>query len=152
MATAEADRRWMTEALREAADAGTRGEVPVGAVVVADGMLLGRAGNSPVRLHDPTAHAEILALRQAGRRAASYRLPGAVLYATVEPCPMCMGAALHARLARVVYGCDDPKAGAAATLFRLGADPRLNHRLAVTGGVAADESRALLRAFFRARR
>ncbi len=148
----EPDQRWMQEALREAAAAGARGEVPVGAVVVLAGRLLARAGNAPIGHCDPTAHAEILALRAAARAAGSYRLPGAVLYATVEPCPMCMGAALHARVARVVYGCDDPKAGAARSLYRLGDDSRLNHRLEVTRGVASDESRALLRAFFRARR
>lgn len=149
---AELDRRWMLEALREAEAAASRGEVPVGAVVVVDGRAVGRAGNAPIALCDPTAHAEILALRAAAQAVGSYRLPGAILYATVEPCPMCMGAALQARVARVVFGCEDPKAGAAVTLYRLGADARLNHRVAVSGGVAAAESRWLLRAFFRARR
>lgn len=148
----EADRRWMAAALREAEAAGRRGEVPVGAVVVRDGVLLGRGGNAPIASHDPTAHAEIVALRDAARACGTYRLPGTVLYATVEPCPMCMGAALHARVGRLVYGCDDPKGGAAATLYRLGDDARLNHRVAVTGGVRAAESRALLQRFFRVRR
>lgn len=151
-AIAEPDGRWMQEALREAEAAASRGEVPVGAVVVIEGRSLGRAGNASIALCDPTAHAEILALRAAARAIGSYRLPGAVLYATVEPCPMCMGAALQARVGRIVFGCEDPKAGAAVTLYRLGADARLNHRIVVSGGVAAAESRELLRAFFRARR
>jgi tRNA(adenine34) deaminase len=144
--------RWMQAALREARAAGLRGEVPVGAVVVRDDVLLAAAGNASVAQHDPSAHAEVLALRAAGAAARNYRLPGATLYVTVEPCAMCMGAALQARVARVVYGCADPKAGAAETLYRLGDDARLNHRVACRGGVAADASRALLQEFFRTRR
>lgn len=142
----------MRHALAEAARAGERGEVPVGAVVVRKGRLLGAAGNDPIARHDPTAHAEVLALRAAAHAAANYRLPGSVLYVTVEPCPMCLGAALQARIARIVYGCADPKAGAAETLYRLGDDARLNHRIACEGGVLADEARTLLQDFFRARR
>jgi tRNA(adenine34) deaminase len=132
--------------------AGARGEVPIGAVLVRDGVELARAGNAPIAQHDPTAHAEVLVLRTAAAAARNYRLTGSTLYATVEPCPMCIGAALHARVARLVYGCADPKAGAAGTLFDLASDARLNHRIAVQGGVEADASRALLQSFFRARR
>lgn len=143
---------WMAMAIEAARTAGAAGEVPVGAVVVQAGTILARGGNAPIATCDPTAHAEVVALRAAAAATGNYRLPGATLYATVEPCVMCMGAALHARVARVVYGCDDAKAGAAATLYRLGDDPRLNHRLLVTGGVRADECRGLLQDFFRTRR
>ncbi|MFN8545765.1 MAG: tRNA adenosine(34) deaminase TadA [Candidatus Binatia bacterium] len=142
----------MRLALAEATSAGARGEVPVGAVVVRDGIVVGAAGNASIAECDPTGHAEVRALRAAGRRAASYRLPGTVLYVTVEPCAMCMGAALQARVARLVYGCDDPKAGAAGSLFDLSADMRLNHRMAVTAGVEGEAASRLLRDFFRARR
>ena len=142
----------MRVALEEAAAAEARGEVPVGAVVVIDDRMVARAGNRSVADCDPTAHAEILALRSAAAVARNHRLAGATLYATVEPCAMCMGAALQARVARLVYGCADPKGGAAGTLFDLAFDPRLNHRIAVTAGVAESECRDLLQAFFRARR
>ncbi len=142
----------MTVALDEAARAGDAGEVPIGAVVVRDGRLLAAAGNAPIADVDPTAHAEIRALRAAARAAGNYRLPGATLYATVEPCAMCIGAALHARVATLVFGCDDPKAGAAGSLFDLTQDARLNHRIAVVRGVEAERSRELLRTFFAARR
>jgi len=142
----------MALALRLAARAARRGEVPVGAVVVRDGELLARAGNASIAASDPAGHAEIRALRAAGKRVGNYRLAGAVLYATVEPCVMCMGAALHARVARLVYGCNDPKAGAAGTLYDLARDRRLNHRIAVTSGVAAEPARLLLQHFFQARR
>jgi tRNA(adenine34) deaminase len=146
------DEHFMDQALALARRAGARGEVPVGAVVVLDGHVIGRGGNASIARHDPTAHAEVVALRRAGRAAGNYRLPGATLYVTVEPCPMCCGAALQARLARLVYGAPDPKAGAAESLYRLLRDPRLNHRLPVQGGVRAEASAALLRAFFRSRR
>jgi len=149
---ADVDRRWMRVALDEAQAAGARGEVPIGALVVRDEELLASAGNASVAEHDPSGHAEVRALRAAGARIRNYRLPGAVLYVTVEPCVMCIGAALHARLARVVYGCADPKGGAAGSVVDLSAEPRLNHRLAVSAGVLAAESRALLQDFFRARR
>jgi tRNA(adenine34) deaminase len=139
-------------ALEEARRAATEGEVPIGAVVALDNRVIGRGHNRPIAAMDPTAHAEILALRQAAQAMRNYRLPGAVLYATVEPCPMCCGAALHARLARVVYGAPDPKAGAARTLYRLLDDPRMNHGASVTGGVRSAECAALLAEFFRARR
>ena len=128
------------------------GEVPVGAVVVRDGLILGRAHNTPLGLADPTAHAEIMALREAERRLGNYRLPGATLYVTVEPCPMCCGAALHARLARVVYGAVDPKAGAVESLYRLLDDARLNHRVEAAGGVLAEQCGAVLRRFFERKR
>jgi len=143
---------FMREACEEAREGLAAGEVPVGAVVVVDGEIVGRAHNAPIGLADPTAHAEVLALREAGRKIGNYRLTGATLYATVEPCPMCCGAVLHARLARVVYGAPDPKAGAVVSLFRLLDDPRLNHRVETRGDVLAEESGALLRAFFQARR
>lgn len=142
----------MRAALAEARAAGAQGEVPVGAVVVVEGEIVGRGGNAPIRTSDPTAHAEVEAIRQAGARLGNYRLVRATLYCTVEPCVMCMGVALHARIRRVVYGCDDPKFGGAASLYRLGDDPRLNHQIEVRGDVAADESRTLLRDFFSARR
>ena len=142
----------MREALAEAERGRAAGEVPVGAVVVIDGAIVGRAHNAPIALSDPTAHAEVLALRDAARRAGNYRLPGATLYVTLEPCAMCCGAAILARLARVVYGARDPKAGAVESLHRLLDDTRLNHRVSATGGVLATESAVLLRAFFDTRR
>ncbi|MCW5892468.1 MAG: tRNA adenosine(34) deaminase TadA [bacterium] len=142
----------MAVALAEARAAGERGEVPIGAVLVRADVEIARAGNASVAQHDPTAHAEVLALRTGGAAERNYRLPGTTLYATVEPCAMCIGAALHARVTRLVYGCADPKAGAAGTLFDLAVDPRLNHRIAVCAGVEAEAARALLQAFFRARR
>ena len=146
------DRIWMQEALAEATRAAAAGEVPVGALVVSDGQIIGRGANAPIATHDPTAHAEILALRQAGRRCGNYRLPGATLYTTVEPCLMCMGALWHARVARLVFGCFDPKAGAAGSLFDVPRDTRLTPRLDVTGGVCEAECRGLLQRFFLARR
>jgi tRNA(adenine34) deaminase len=151
-AVTEVDRRWMAVALAEARLAGARGEVPVGAVVVREEIALAAAGNQNLADVDPTAHAEVIALRAAAARAGNHRLPRATLYVTVEPCAMCMGAALHARIARLVFGCADPKGGAATTLYRLGDDARLNHRVDVVGGVAEEPCRALLQDFFRARR
>lgn len=146
------DRDYMALALEEARRAAAGGEVPVGAVVVLGGAVIGRAANRPIAATDPTAHAEVLALREAARVAGNYRLTGATLYATVEPCAMCCGALLQARVERLVYGADDPKAGAVRSLHRLLDDPRLNHEVAVTGGVRAEECGALLREFFRSRR
>lgn len=143
---------WMAAALAEAARAGAAGEVPIGAVVVREGALLGVGGNAPIATSDPTAHAEIVALRAAARAAGNYRLPGAVLYVTLEPCAMCLGAALHARIATIVFGCRDPKGGAAGSVFDLTQDPRLNHRITVIAGVGEAESRRLLQEFFAARR
>jgi tRNA(adenine34) deaminase len=147
------DRDWMREALALAASAADHGEVPVGAIVVRDGQMIGEGHNCPLRSNDPTAHAEIRALRDAGRRAENYRLPGSVLYVTLEPCVMCAGAIIHARVGRVVFGASDPKGGAAGSVFDLlPPDERFNHRLDVTGGILAEECGALLRSFFRARR
>jgi tRNA(adenine34) deaminase len=146
------DDRFMGLALDEARAALAAGEVPVGAVVVLDGRAIGRGHNQPIGLKDPTAHAEILALRAAAQVMGNYRLGGAALYATVEPCAMCCGAALLARIARVVYGAPDPKAGAARTLYRLLEDGRLNHQASVRGDVRGDESAALLREFFQPKR
>jgi tRNA(adenine34) deaminase len=146
------DERWMDLAHEEAIRAAAAGEVPVGAVVVLDGRVIGRGHNAPIGLHDPTAHAEILALRAAGRETHNYRLTGATLYSTVEPCAMCCGAALHARIARLVYGAADPKAGAVQSLHRLLEDDRLNHRVAVTAGVRGPECGALLSEFFKTKR
>jgi tRNA(adenine34) deaminase len=142
----------MREALDEAQRGFAEGEVPVGAVVVVGGEIVARAHNAPVALADPAGHAEVLALRAAGRAIGNYRLTDAMLYATVEPCVMCCGAALHARVARVVYGAADPKFGAVESLFRLLDDARLNHRAQTRGGVLADESAALLRRVFETRR
>ena len=146
------DCAFMGLALEEARRASAAGEVPVGAVVVLDGRVIGSGHNQPIAAGDPTAHAEIVALRQAARSVANYRLPGATLYATVEPCPMCCGAVLHARLARVVYGAADPKAGAARSLYRLLDDPRMNHEVVVSAGVRSLECATLLREFFKSRR
>ena len=146
------DERWMDLARAEGERAAASGEVPVGAVVVLDGRLLGRGHNESIGLHDPTAHAEVIALREAGRETGNYRLSGATLYSTIEPCAMCCGAALHARIARLVYGAADPKAGAVQSLHRLLEDPRLNHQVAVTAGVRGAECGARLADFFRARR
>ena len=142
----------MTAALTAALEAGERGEVPVGAVVVRDDQLLAAAGNASIAEHDPAGHAEVVALRAAARGVRNYRLTGATLYVTVEPCLMCVGAALHARVERLVFGCADPKGGAAGSLYDVTDDPRLNHRIAVVRGVEKDACRALLQQFFRARR
>jgi tRNA(adenine34) deaminase len=153
MDTAEAeDARRMELALGEARRAEAAGEVPVGAVVVLDGQVIGRGHNRVIATSDPTAHAELVALRDAAQAAGNYRLPGADLYTTVEPCPMCCGAALNARVARVVYGASDPKAGAARTLYRLLEDARLNHQVTVVAGVRSAECGALLSAFFQKKR
>ena len=146
------DERYMGLALDEARTALAAGEVPVGAVVVFDGRVIGRGHNQPIGLKDPTAHAEVLALRAAAQVMGNYRLGAAALYVTVEPCAMCCGAAVLARVTRVVYGAPDPKAGAARTLYRLLEDARLNHQAAVRGDVRGEESAALLREFFQAKR
>ena len=146
------DDAWMTEALAEAILAEANGEVPIGAVVVLNDLMIGRGHNRPISQNDPTAHAEMSALRDAAWTLNNYRLPGTTLYVTVEPCLMCMGALLHARVRRLVFGCYDPKAGAAGSLFNVSNDPRLNHQLEVTAGVRADESRDLLQRFFHSKR
>ena len=142
------DEKFMQAALRLAADAAIRGEVPVGAVVVLDGQIIGSGANLRESSKDPTTHAEIIAIREAAAHMRDWRLENTVLYVTLEPCPMCAGAILNARIPRVVYGCDDPKAGALRTLYHLLEDPRLNHRAAVLPGVEAEASARLLRAFF----
>ncbi|MGA9186249.1 MAG: tRNA adenosine(34) deaminase TadA [Candidatus Acidiferrales bacterium] len=146
------DQRWMRAALEEARAAAERGEVPVGAVVVIEERLLSRAGNRTIADCDPTGHAEMVALREAARKMGNYRLAAATLYVTIEPCAMCAGAMIQARIARVVYGADDPKGGAARSCFGVLDHPQLNHAVDVTPGVLAEESAGLLKDFFAARR
>lgn len=146
------DEQFMRTALDAARRAEARGEVPVGAVVVAEGGPVAEAGNAPIGEYDPTAHAEIVALRLAARALRNYRLPGTTVYVTLEPCCMCVGAMIHARVARLVFGAADPKGGAAGSVFALAQAPAHNHRMEVTGGVLASECAELLQAFFRARR
>lgn len=146
------DEHWMGAALTLAQAAGTRGEVPVGAVVIKDGAIVGRGGNGPIAANDPTAHAEIMALREAGRALCNYRLSGCDLYVTIEPCAMCAGAILQARIGRVVFGACDPKTGACGSVIDLFAEPRLNHHAQITGGVLAGECGKLLSDFFAERR
>ena len=146
------DELWMTEALTLARRAAVEDEVPVGAVVVKDGQVIGRGWNRNIGLHDPSAHAEIMALRDAGETLGNYRLPGCTLFVTLEPCSMCAGAMIHARLERIVYAASDPKTGAAGGKFDLLSNPAHNHAPVVDGGCLADESAALLRDFFRQRR
>jgi tRNA(adenine34) deaminase len=143
----------MELALQEAAKAAERGEVPVGAVIVdREGNILAWDGNRSIERHDPSGHAEMLVLRAAGRLAGNYRLTGATLYVTLEPCVMCAGAMVHARIGRLVYGAEDPKTGGVRNVYQVGTDGRLNHRLEVEGGVRAAESAVLLRAFFKNKR
>jgi tRNA(adenine34) deaminase len=143
----------MEAALAEARLAAERGEVPIGAVLVDSvGRIIARNGNRTIELCDPGAHAEMLVLRQAGQVQGNYRLPGTTLYVTLEPCVMCAGALVHARVSRLVYGAIDPKAGGVVSLFQVGQDTRLNHQLAVEGGLLEAESSALLKKFFRERR
>jgi tRNA(adenine34) deaminase len=146
------DVHWVRRALELAARAESEGEVPVGAVVVRDGECIGEGWNRPIGTHDVSAHAEINALRDAGRRVGNYRLPGATMYVTLEPCVMCAGAIVHARIARVVFAADDPKTGAAGSRFDTLVSDRHNHRVKVERGLLAAESGEQLRRFFRARR
>lgn len=148
----EQDRYWMAEALALARKAGREGEVPIGAIIVKGGELVGKGWNRNIGMNDPSAHAEIMAMRDAGKKLENHRLPGCRLYVTLEPCPMCAGAMIHARLERVVYGADDPKTGAAGGRFEILSDPAHNHTVKVNGGCLAEESAALLRDFFRMRR
>lgn len=143
---------FMREALALAAEAGAAGEVPVGAIVVLDEAVIGRGANRPIASNDPTAHAEIVALRDAAARVGNYRLTGATMYVTIEPCVMCVGALVHARIGTLVFGATEPKAGAVVSTQRAHEHPALNHRMAVESGVLADEASALMRAFFQARR
>lgn len=142
----------MRAALALARDSAAAGEVPVGAVVVVDGQIVGRGRNQPISAHDPTAHAEILALRAAAAKAGDYRLGGATLYVTLEPCPMCAAAIAHARITRLVFGAWDPRQGAAGSAFNLVASDAMNHRVDALGGVLSEECGALLRGFFAGRR
>ena len=148
----ETDIQFMREALQEARAAAEAGEVPIGAVLVREGKIVARSGNRTIRDVDPTAHAEMVVLREAARALGNYRLAGAVLYVTVEPCSMCAGAIIQARVPRLVYGADDPKGGAVRSCFEILSNVRLNHRVEVTAGVLADEAAGILQAFFSARR
>jgi len=146
------DDTFMREALAEAWFGGWQEEVPVGAIVVHEGKIIGRGRNLPIINRDPTAHAEIIAIREAALALGAYRLPGAILYVTLEPCVMCVGAVIHARLAAIRYGARDKKAGALGSVYDIGRDGRLNHRIEVAGGIMNEECAALLRDFFKKRR
>ena len=152
MKISPADLEFMHEALREGRDAASRGEVPVGAVVAIQGHIVSRSGNRTITDIDPTGHAEIIALREAALRIGNYRLAGATLYVTIEPCAMCAGAMIQARIQRLVYGADDAKGGAVKSCFTMLEHPELNHTVEVASGVLAEESAALLKDFFAARR
>lgn len=143
------DEIWMAEALDLAEQAAAAGDVPVGAIVVLEGRVIGRGGNRREVACDPSGHAEIVALREACQTVGRWRVDGATLYVTLEPCAMCAGALVNARVARLVYGADDPKAGAVRSLYQICDDPRLNHRLAISTGVLAPRCAAVLQAFFR---
>ena len=142
----------MLEAIAEARKGAELGEVPVGAILVREGKIIGRGFNQPIRSHDPSAHAEMVALRQAAADAANYRLPGTTLYVTLEPCTMCSGLLVHSRISRLVFGASEPRSGAVISRSQVLDQPWLNHRVQVEGGVLAEECGALLTAFFRARR
>lgn len=146
------DERWMAKALVLARRGAEAGEVPIGAILLASGEQVAEAYNRPIQLHDATAHAEILVLREGGDRLRNYRLLGCTLYVTLEPCAMCAAALVQARIARLVFGAPDPRVGAAGSAFDLTREPRFNHRITVTGGVLAGECEQVLREFFRARR
>jgi tRNA(adenine34) deaminase len=146
------DEEFMRAALALADEARERGEVPVGAVLVVDGEIVGRGFNQPVSWNDPTAHAEIVALRQAGREMGNYRLTGSTMYVTIEPCQMCVGAMVHARVARLVYGTPEPKAGAIESAMQAHQHPSLNHRIEVSDRVLEEECREVIQAFFKGRR
>jgi tRNA(adenine34) deaminase len=148
----DADITFQQQALAEARAAAAAGEVPIGAVLVHDGKVLARAGNRTIRDCDPTAHAEMVVLREAARLLGNYRLADTTLYATLEPCSMCAGAMIQARVARLVYGCDDPKGGAVRSCFEVLTNPKLNHQVEFTPGVLAEECAAVLQSFFAARR
>ena len=148
----DADTAFQQEALAEARAAAAAGEVPIGAVLVHDGKVIARGGNRTIRDCDPTAHAEMVVLREAARQLGNYRLAGTTLYVTLEPCSMCAGAMIHARVARLVYGCDDPKGGAVRSCFEVLTNPKLNHQVEFTSGVLAEECAAALQSFFAARR
>jgi len=146
------DVAFMEQALNEARASAEAGEVPIGAILVRDGKIVARAGNRTIRDCDPTAHAEMVVLREASRALGNYRLAGTILYVTTEPCSMCAGAIVQARIPRLIYGCDDPKGGAVRSCFEILTHPQLNHRVEVTPGVLAAECAAILQSFFAARR
>ena len=148
----QTDIDYMQQALALAQQAAQAGEVPVGAIVVKDGIIIGRGSNAPIGTHDPTAHAEILAMRDAAQHLGNYRLVDCTLYVTLEPCAMCSGAIQHARIARLVYGASDPKTGACGSVINLMAEPKLNHHTEVSSGILAQECGAVLSSFFSARR
>jgi tRNA(adenine34) deaminase len=148
----ESDFEFMQEALLEARAAAAAGEVPIGAVLVHDGKILARSGNRTIRDNDPTAHAEVIVLREAARALGNYRLAGTTLYVTIEPCSMCAGALVQARVPRLVYGADDSKGGAVRSCFEILSNPRLNHQVEITAGILASEAGAILQSFFGARR
>jgi len=152
MNISDSDLHFMRAALAEASAAGQRGEVPIGAIVVVDGRIVAHAGNRTIADCDPTAHAEVVALRAAARSVGNHRLLDAALYVTIEPCAMCAGAMIQARIARLIYGADDPKAGAVRSCFSILDHPQLNHRVEVVSGTLAEESAALLKEFFAVRR
>jgi tRNA(adenine34) deaminase len=148
----ESDEHYMDLALLEAQKAELAGEVPVGAVIVSGNAVIGRGFNQPISQNDPTSHAEIIAIREAARTERNYRLSNATMYCTVEPCMMCAGAMIHARLVRLVFGAPDPKAGSAGSIYNVLTDPRLNHRVQVVSGIREDECAGILRQFFEKRR
>ncbi|QWE21139.1 tRNA adenosine(34) deaminase TadA [Polynucleobacter sp. AP-Kolm-20A-A1] len=152
MTQAELDRQFMQQAIEQAKLAAIAGEVPVGAILVRDGQVISRAFNKPISNHDPSAHAEMLALREAALTEENYRLPGTTLYVTLEPCAMCSGAMLHARIDRVVYGAPDPKTGAAGSVLDIFSSKQINHQTAIEGGMMGEECGKLLRDFFKERR
>ena len=147
-----ADIELMEQALEEARVSAAAGEVPIGALLVYEGQIIARSGNRTIRDCDPTAHAEMVVLREGSRKLGNYRLAGTTLYVTVEPCSMCAGGMIQARVPRLVYGCDDPKGGAVRSCFEMLNHPRLNHRVEVTAGILANECAAILQSFFAARR
>ena len=149
---AELDRQFMKQALEQAQLAALAGEVPVGAILVRDGQVISKGFNKPITNHDPSAHAEMLALRQAALTEQNYRLPGTTLYVTLEPCTMCAGAILHARVDRIVYGAPDPKTGAAGSVMDVFSSKQINHQTIVNGGIMAEECGQLLKTFFKVRR
>jgi tRNA(adenine34) deaminase len=152
MTQSELDQQFMRQAIEQAQLAALAGEVPVGSVLVRDGVIIAKAFNKPIANHDPSAHAEMLALRQAAQVEQNYRLPGSTLYVTLEPCAMCSGAILHARVDRVVYGAPDPKTGAAGSVLDVFSSKQINHHTRIEGGVMGEECGQLLRSFFKERR
>ena len=152
MGQTKTDIFFLKEALKEAKKAQKKGEVPVGAVLVLKNKIIGRGHNKSIVLNDPTAHAEIIALRAASRKAGNYRLNGSKLYATIEPCPMCAGALVWARVSQIVFGAHDKKAGACGSLFNIASNKKLNHRIKVSGGLLEKECRSLIQKFFRKKR